>query len=138
MAQIIVVDDEPDFRTQVAEILKEAGHLVFECAEGRSALRVLQEQCPDLVMTDILMPGMEGLETIRAIRATHPHVRILAMSGGGMIGFDYLRVARIFGADETLRKPFRIVELEAVVGRMLEDGTSAVTSGLTEAAARRA
>jgi CheY-like chemotaxis protein len=138
VARIIVVDDESDIRTLIAEILTEAGHIVFECAEGRSALRVLDEQSPDLVITDILMPGMEGLETIRTMRATHPHVRIVAMTGGGMLGFDYLKAARIFGADEILRKPFCTAELREVVSRVLKQGASSGGIAAGDAAARRA
>jgi YesN/AraC family two-component response regulator len=75
---------------------------------------------PDLVITDILMPNMEGIETIRELRRISPAVKILAISGsGGYGGPNYLAAARELGADEVLTKPVRAVEFYAVVNRML-------------------
>jgi CheY-like chemotaxis protein len=79
-------------------------------------MKLASEHCPEVLVTDIIMPGMEGIETIREIRREHPGIKVVAMSGGGAVGpRSYLQLARALGADITLRKPFAIADLlEAV------------------------
>ena len=79
----------------------------------------------DLVVTDILMPHQEGLETIRLIRASRPDVRILAISGGSQHGGDYLKAACWFGADQTMVKPFSSSAILAVVENVMGAATDA-------------
>ncbi len=107
MATILVVDDDDLFRSMLRRTLERRGHSVIEAAEGRAALRTLDEARVDLVITDIVMPDMEGIETIQALRRTHPHLRIIAISGGGRIRAEnYLEIATAFGAFRVFSKPF--------------------------------
>lgn len=120
MALILVIDDEPKVRQMIQRILALAGHSVIEAEEGAAALRQLRSNAPAVVLTDILMPGTEGIETIFEIRRAAPDTRIIAMSGGGRAGnFDFLKVAERAGADAVLAKPFRAAELTATVERLL-------------------
>lgn len=112
MARILLVDDEDSFRRVARLALQRAGHEVFEAKNGRDALRSYPEVDPDLVITDLIMPEKEGLETIQELRQLNPEVRIIAISGGGRLEpMDYLPVARKFGAFCTLAKPFLHHEL---------------------------
>jgi CheY-like chemotaxis protein len=116
MASILVIDDDETFRRMLRRTLQRLGHEVIEAAEGREALRVLQDAAIELVMTDILMPGMEGIETIRWLRQRAPQLPVIAMSGGGRLAPDgYLEVARAFGAVQALSKPFSDAELRAAL-----------------------
>ena len=76
-----------------------------DCGDG--GLRLARDFDPEIVLTDIIMPGCEGIETIMTLKARHPHMRVIAMSGGGRVGNrDYLALARDVGADAVLQKPF--------------------------------
>ena len=83
-------------------------------------MKLCSEEPPDLMMTDIIMPEHEGIETIGAVRKKYPEVRVIAMSGGGrMSATDYLQTALAMGADAILAKPFSSEELEALVAKVL-------------------
>jgi DNA-binding response OmpR family regulator len=117
MADILVIDDEAALRRLVARILRAEGHAVREAPNGREGLRLFREARPDLVITDIVMPDQEGIETILELRREEPDFPILAISGGGE-GI-YLRMAAGVGATETLAKPFGADELVAAVEKLL-------------------
>ena len=120
MPLILVIDDQAQIRKMARHILSMAGHSVIEAGDGAVGLKQLASHRPAIVLTDILMPGTEGLETIFAIRRAAPDVKIIAMSGsGGNCGFDYLEMAERAGADATLSKPFRAAELIGIVNRLL-------------------
>lgn len=120
MAHILVIDDDAPLRSLVREILEREGHSVADAEDGDEGLHLFRERLPDLVITDIIMPGKEGIETIQELRGECPGVRILAISGGGTRGpSGPLWDARLLGADETLAKPFRIAELRDAVRRIL-------------------
>ena len=121
MAQIIVVDDDPIMREVIRLVLEAAGHTVLRCENGRKALEVATHEHIDLMITDLLMPEMDGLETLRAVRQVRPALPILVISGGqrGNPG-DFLGLARVFGATETLAKPFRPETMLDLVARMLD------------------
>src|SRR4051812_3411747 len=122
MASILVVDDTPAIRGLVARMLTSAGHSVTQATNGKEALRTFQGDEFELVVTDIVMPEMEGLELIRAIRKVNPHVKIIGMSGGGRgTSSDYLTMARSFGAVATLQKPFDPKDLLSAVESALGD-----------------
>jgi CheY-like chemotaxis protein len=96
------------------QVLEEAGYVVLPARNGREALRMLQMTSPEVVITDLLMPEMDGLEVTLALHRESPTTRIIAVTGGAA-ELDYLDVARTFGAHRTLRKPIRTAELlEAV------------------------
>lgn len=107
MARILVVDDEVGIRTLVRNMLVRDGHEVTTARDGVEALQVVDREAIDLVITDLIMPEKEGVETISELRTRFPAIKIIAMSGGGMGGAtDYLRMARALGAGQTLAKPF--------------------------------
>lgn len=120
MARILVIDDEAQVRNVLRQMLEKAGHEVVEAPEGAAGLQVHREHLADLIITDILMPGKEGIETILALRKSVPKVKIIAISGGGRMNkVDLLSVAQEFGAARTLAKPFTRQELLAVVQEVL-------------------
>ena len=118
MAKILVVDDEPDLREILKVMLEGAGHEVTVAGDGHAATRLLGTERVDLILTDIFMPGKDGLETIMEIRRDHPAVKIIAMSGGGRTGaLGYLDDAVRLGAVGSILKPFE----EARVLRTVRD-----------------
>lgn len=120
MSRVLVVEDHAPMRAVMAAVLESMGHQVFEAGDGREALRVQAEAQAELMLTDLFMPEMEGLETIRQMRSRYPDLRIMAVSGGSSRGEagDYLEMARKFGASAALRKPFTIKEMTAAVTAM--------------------
>jgi CheY-like chemotaxis protein len=117
MKHILLVDDNETFCRSLAEILRRAGYEVRTAAEGSAALRLFREEPADLVITDLIMPGKEGLETIIELRQIRSSVRIIAISGGGRIDpGDYLPMAQQLGANRTLAKPFTSEQILDLVG----------------------
>jgi CheY-like chemotaxis protein len=120
MSAILVIDDDASVREVVSEMLRLEGHDVTIAENGREAIPMLARHRFDLVITDLIMPEQEGIETISEIRRTDKHIPILAISGGGRLGpGDYLETARYIGADATLAKPFARQELLATVEALL-------------------
>jgi len=115
-ARILIMDDDAQIREMLRQLLERAGYEVAEAPDGRQGIRLYRQAPADLVITDIIMPEKEGLETIRELLRDFPDVKILAISGGGRVLADeYLRLAKQFGAERTLAKPFDQKELlEAV------------------------
>jgi len=102
------------------KMLLRMGYEVIEARNGSEALEIFQRDPVDLVMTDIIMPEKEGLETIGALKRKHPGVKIVAMSGGGRgSATEYLKVAIMMGADRTIRKPFSNENLETILAGLL-------------------
>jgi len=108
---ILLVDDDSAVRDSVAMVLLDAGFTVEQAENGMDAMRRLERQVPDLVITDILMPQKEGIECIREIRSLAPEVPVIAISGGGGGQADYLRMAGLLGAAAVMAKPFDPVAL---------------------------
>lgn len=122
MAHILVIDDDPAVREVLCGVLCREGHSADQAADGKMGLKRIKEQPADLVITDILMPVQEGLETIMTLRRDYPNVRIIAITGGGCRGFfDSLKYAKQFGADYSLAKPFAPSELLKTVQQALLD-----------------
>lgn len=120
MARILVIDDEELIRFALREMLEGDGHEVEEAEDGNAGLACLANNGIDLVITDIVMPNKEGIQTISEIRKSKPELPILAISGGGRIGaVDYLARSREAGATEVLRKPFSDVDLREKLTSML-------------------
>lgn len=120
MAHILLIDDDDIFRDVLASALEGAGHVVRQAANGVEGLRRYHEQPADLVITDIVMPEKEGLDTIRDLHRDFPQARIIAMSGG--LAHDpklYLHMAEKFGAAAVLAKPFNLADLHKVVASAL-------------------
>ena len=123
MATIIVVDDEATVRDLLRDSLEEAGHIVADYHDGRGALEQLTREPADVLVTDIFMPEMEGLETIRLAHALRPEMQIIAISGVSLKGADYLYAARHFGAFAALKKPFSPTVLVRLVDELLHQNT---------------
>ena len=131
MARILVIDDNNEVRRMIRQALELHGHEVVDVGDGVQALARFRNRVTDLVITDIVMPEMEGLETIIELRAMDASVKILAISGGGSFVPDgYLRWAEMLGADRRLEKPFTVQQLVGVVNELLGFQTgSAAASG---------
>lgn len=107
MKNVLVADDDPSIRALIRLYLEGAGYGVIEAADGRRAMAILGEQPVDLVILDIFMPEMDGLEVLQLLREQSQSCKIMAISGGSAkIGMDLLGHATIFGADLVLEKPF--------------------------------
>lgn len=120
MATILLIDDDEAFRSMLRRVLQRVGHNVIEATEGGAALRALSGATVDLVITDIIMPGKEGVETIIALRRNHPGVKVFAMSGGGHLGAEsHLQMAQNFGAVRVFTKPIDNEELCVAVEDVL-------------------
>jgi len=121
MKDILVMDDDFQFRQVLKLRLEEAGYKVHDAGDGINGMRLLSAEPIGLVITDIIMPGKEGIEPIREIRHDYPDVKIIAISGGGRInGECYLRTAKRLGADRTFTKPFKREELLAAIQELLD------------------
>jgi DNA-binding NtrC family response regulator len=120
MADILIIDDDRQMRRLLIRILTGAGHTVREAGNGRDGVALFEQQRSAMVITDIVMPDMEGIETILSLRRDNPILPIIAISGGS----DplYLTAAGKLGATATLRKPFSADELIVLVEGMLGDG----------------
>lgn len=117
---ILVIDDDAAMRESIGLVLESAGFTVVEAKNGIDGMRLLQAEHPALVITDILMPQKEGIEIIREIRAQAPDIPIIAISGAVGGQADYLKMARAFGANAVLAKPFEPKEMLAVAQRLLD------------------
>jgi len=121
MAKILVIDDERMVRDTLKIILAAAGHEVLLAEDGHQGIKAFNESAPDLVITDILMPEKEGMETIRDLRQIRPNLPIIAISGGGRVGnISFLKVAERFGADRTIAKPFEPEHILTTVAELLQ------------------
>lgn len=107
MSHILVIDDDVHIRELINIMLESEGHSVVLAEDGMVGLQLLEDDKFDLIITDIIMPNQEGIETIVQIKQKNPEIKILAISGGGRIGStDYLTLAENFGVDKTMSKPF--------------------------------
>jgi DNA-binding response OmpR family regulator len=118
---ILVIEDDPEMLRQLAASLSGAGYMVSQAADGLIGLKQFEALRPDLVLTDILMPTREGIETILAMKQARPDAKIIAMSGGGRIGpNEFLNLATCLGADAVIAKPFRFAALLVILERLLD------------------
>lgn len=120
MPTILIIDDDPAARRMIGRILVDAGHQITEAENGVDGVRKYLAERPNLVITDIIMPEKEGIQTITDIRSSGSTVGIIAISGGGVgAGNLYLSMAEELGADAVLAKPFRPSDLSALVEDLL-------------------
>jgi CheY-like chemotaxis protein len=117
---IHIVDDEALIRDLFRRILETEGYKVTDSADGNAAIEMCRTRPPELIITDLIMPDKEGIETIIELRRDFPDVKIIAISGGGRItANEYLELAETFGANMTLSKPISRDELLTAVGAVL-------------------
>lgn len=118
--RILVVDDDTDVRDLVCRMLEQSGYEAVAAKDGRQALERLSPLPPDLVITDVVMPDVDGFEVLLKLRHLAPGVETMVMSGGGRVAPDfYLETARRLGARAVLRKPFTKAEMLAAVRGIL-------------------
>jgi DNA-binding response OmpR family regulator len=117
MARILVIDDDQSVRSVLRILLQQSGHQVVTAEDGRSGLETAEEDNFDILIIDIFMPEMDGLETIRLIRKSKSTMPIIVISGGSGRALEpnFLAMARKFGAIESIEKPFRPNALFAAV-----------------------
>ena len=121
MDRVLVIDDERDMRDVLRMALEIHGYAVLDAGDGREGLELFAQEPFDLVITDIIMPGRDGLETIREIRNRDAQVKIIAISGDRRLLPAGVRLptAMTFGADLTLRKPFSLEDMLGAVQQLL-------------------
>lgn len=117
---VLLVDDEPEIRELLHEILNEHNCNVFQAENGKDAFQLSRNEKIDVLITDLIMPEQEGIETVRQFRQTYPEMKIIAISGAADV---YLHMARILGADATLRKPLNLVAITSLLQRMLNSAS---------------
>jgi DNA-binding NtrC family response regulator len=117
---ILIIDDDRQMRRLLTRILNAAGHAVREAEDGRDGIDSFRRQRPALVISDIVMPDIEGIETIRTLREEAPAMPIIAISGGSGDSL-YLRAATGLGATASLDKPFAAEVMTALVAKLLAD-----------------
>jgi CheY-like chemotaxis protein len=134
MPRILVIDDEPFVREALERVLQSPAITVVGAADAAAGLAILRNSPVDLVIIDVILPGMDGVEAIKEIRRDHPAVRIIAISGGGNFGLTayrpdaistsaYLAACKAAGADGILAKPFETAELRALIGQLSSAAT---------------
>ena len=130
MANILVVDDEVEVGEVVRRVLERAGYTVTVTNNATAALDAAAREPPDVVITDVIMPKVHGVQLIMTLRERYPSIRVIAISGGGSFGplaykpdaistHAYLAAAREAGAEVILTKPFDLTDLLAAVRRLL-------------------
>jgi YesN/AraC family two-component response regulator len=124
MATIYVFDDEASILLMIKKMLEKAGHEVSTALNGREGMELFNNKKPDLLITDILMPEKEGLETIMELRKKYPDLKIIAISGGGRFGPEgYLPGAKLLGADLVFQKPLIQKEFIEAISSLLNEKT---------------
>ena len=123
MAHILVIDDEVAMRTLISDALASAGYVVSQAANGREGMEKIHADSPDLIITDIVMPLLDGIELILSLWRQGCKVPLIAMTGIPPEAVPYLRIARSLGAIRTLAKPFRMPELVKVAKEVLAERT---------------
>jgi len=130
MASVLVVDDEVEVGEAIRRVLERQGFVVCVANSAEGGLGALDAGAPDIVITDVIMPKVHGLELIKIVKKRYPRVRVIAISGGGSFGplaykpdaistHAFLAAAQEAGAQEVLTKPFDMSDLLAAIRRQL-------------------
>lgn len=120
MARIVVIDDQEPIRRIVRRALESQRHEVLDAEDGESGMQLLEREPVDVVITDIFMPGWDGIQTLREIRKRYPSVKVIAISGGDSTGIlDLRQDAELLGAVKSLQKPFTAREIIELVQSVL-------------------
>jgi DNA-binding NtrC family response regulator len=133
--RILLIDDDKAVRETICDMLEESGFTVFQASHGAEGMKWLAANQAELVITDVLMPEMEGIETIKEIRTLNPDAKIIAISGGGATGnMTYLEIAQKLGANMTLSKPIALRQLLNAVAQLIgkssaQQGSAAASRG---------
>jgi DNA-binding NtrC family response regulator len=118
MSNILIVDDEQSYRQLLSLVFEGDGHSIRTASNGREALTLLQEEPADVIISDVKMPDMDGIEMLRAVRETHPDLGVILMTAFASV--ETAREAFKLGADDFIQKPFDVEELKLIVRKTLE------------------
>lgn len=120
MKRILVIDDDVQFRQMLRQMLERAGYEVLEAANGKKGIESYRSEPADLIITDIIMPEKEGIETILELKRDFPDVKIIAISGGGRLTpAGYLDAAQALGVMQIFTKPFNNKEMLEAIEKLL-------------------
>ncbi len=114
--KILVIDDHPDVALVVAEVLQSEGHETFVANSGAEGLQMIERSGPDAVFLDVVMPGLDGIEVLRRIRQTRPHLPVILLSG--MVTEQQIEASRELGVTDVLRKPAPFTHFAAALARV--------------------
>jgi len=129
MRNVLIIDDDLELLRQMAAAFASAGYRVLVAPDGQAGLARFLDTPTDLVITDIVMPNREGIETIVALKNASRSVKVIAVSGGYRVGpADFLSLARHVGADASLAKPFRLSKLVDLAAQVLKSSTQEVAA----------
>ena len=122
MANILVIDDDATIQLVFSQFLTSMGHEIMQAENGKEGMSMIQETRPDLVITDIMMPEMDGLEILMQLRSTHDSVPVIAISGGmRSLPVNFLQQAKLFGARYVFEKPVPLDVLRNAVTELLDE-----------------
>jgi CheY-like chemotaxis protein len=122
MQHILIIDDDKAIQSIFTQLLENNGYSVETASEGREGLRKLKARTPDLIITDIMMPEMDGLEMVTYIRRNHPDLPVIAISGGMQAApVNFLPMAKQFGACKVFEKPLALATLLEAVQELLSE-----------------
>jgi DNA-binding response OmpR family regulator len=118
--RILIIDDNEQVRRLLCQAMEREGFVVLTAEDGRQGQRLFEQDPTDLIITDLIMPEQEGMETITVLRQKYPQIKIIVISGGGRVGPEaYLPAALELGADRAFSKPFVVKELVDAVKELL-------------------
>lgn len=121
MAKILLIDESPWIMIHMKKVLELSGHEIFCSSDGQRGMTLIEEKMPDLILTDVIIPGKDGFEIISEIKKKFPGMKIIAMSSKLVPYADqYLNAMRSFGVELTIKKPFRDLYLLNAVNSVLE------------------
>ncbi|MCK5312047.1 MAG: response regulator [Desulfobacteraceae bacterium] len=121
MAHILIIDDDEQILTMLKQAIERKGYKVTTAINGKEGIKLYKETLADIVITDIVMPEMEGLEAIRRLRKEYQDIKIIALSGGGFVSPDeYLKLAKQFGAKYVFAKPVNLQDLFNAIKELTE------------------
>ncbi|RJE86007.1 response regulator [Paenibacillus sp. 1011MAR3C5] len=120
--KVLIVDDQNGIRVLLLEVFSSEGYHTFQAANGKIALEIVKLEAPDLVLLDMKIPGMDGLEILKHIKAIDPSIKVIMMTAYGEL--DMIKEATDLGALMHFTKPFDIDEMRMEVNRQLQGGNS--------------
>lgn len=120
--KVLIVDDQNGIRVLLLEVFSNEGYQTFQAANGKIALEIVKNESPDLVLLDMKIPGMDGLEILKHIKSINPDIKVIMMTAYGEL--DMIKEATDLGALMHFTKPFDIDEMRVEVNRQLYGGNS--------------